>query len=84
MSIVLVPPSRALLVLRRRSFRSTLIWSSTPSWTSNSSPGATVSRCVSPTNCAPWKIRVELPEQIERFDGYSLAIRFTPERAWTI
>src|SRR5882757_3778116 len=56
MSIVLVLPMTALLVVRRRSLRSTLIWSSTPSWTSNSSPGATESRYGSPTNCEPWKI----------------------------
>src|SRR5437588_292332 len=60
MSIVRVPPITALLVLRRRSSRSTLIWSSTPSCSSNSSPAATVSRVVSPTNWLSWKTRARL------------------------
>ncbi len=56
MSTVRVPPSTALLVARRSSFRSILIWSSTPSCSSNSSPVATVSSCVSPANWPSWKI----------------------------
>ena len=57
MSMVRVPPIMALLVARLRSSRSTLIWSSTPSCSSNSSPAATVSSDVSPTNPGPWNTR---------------------------
>src|SRR5713226_5602250 len=61
--MVRVPPITALLVLRRRSSRSTLIWSSIPSCNSNSSPAATVSRNVSPTNCVSWKTRAGAQQQ---------------------